>query len=505
MPVADTVAATVAEDNQHPFTDPMPARNPHGSSAALRATRRSHATLWLHGEALPHRPVTNRSLFAPGTRSARFCAFLKARRASERKGTRVRGLGGGAIDGAPSCASYGRESERSDGETRAREGRQGLSFILFTFTLGALGAFSRKRGCARMGRVAACEVRCVRDVRRTRAVHPAAVLTRLRGEAGDWGAGVTSSVARDVLVLYASKWLPPSKNALERYYSIQKRGSGCRCRRAPKSVFNIQLRNSGTIRLMAKTTLLYGQGFKMPRLCLSDFSYHIPFHTISVSICEVFAREGGGVREGHVYVTFRVFPHSFVHLLALPGDAAEDALKIPRVQNIRLLQCASIEQRMPADLFWYLFDAPSTHSRSEFRRPTPCSEESISCQSLRGDAYNAFILLPAIFAPLKNAEHVYTVWFRSASRGYSASPAYSLLLHLVQLLNQNVDHASMVLGGDAFTLYQLFPVLFAGRRNASPLRANGLFHAGSSTSDSKALGGNLRSVYVSSPAERAAH
>ncbi|KAJ7455191.1 hypothetical protein FB451DRAFT_1184517 [Mycena latifolia] len=74
---------------------------------------------------------------------------------------------------------------------------------------------------ARTGRIAACEdVRCARDVPRTRAVGPAAVLTRscilasffaavhtvwFKLEAVYSGAGVTSSVARDVLVPYARK------------------------------------------------------------------------------------------------------------------------------------------------------------------------------------------------------------------------------------------------------------------------------------------------------------
>ncbi|KAJ7472469.1 hypothetical protein FB451DRAFT_1398680 [Mycena latifolia] len=44
-----------------------------------------------------------------------------------------------------------------------------------------------------------------------------------------------------------------------------------------------------------------------------------------------------------------------------------------------------------------------------------------------------------------------------------------------------------------------------GIKNASPLRTFGLFHAGSSTADSIALGCDLRDVYVSFPAERANH
>ncbi|KAJ7472475.1 hypothetical protein FB451DRAFT_1469161 [Mycena latifolia] len=109
-----------------------------------------------------------------------------------------------------------------------------------------------------------------------------------------------------------------------------------------------------TIRLMAKTTLLYGQGFKMPRLCLSGFSifvymprssklsHSLPYHQARyhdrghvtvivlspeppscVDICKVFARTVGGVRAGHVYVTFRAVPRSFVPLSALRGCPLE--------------------------------------------------------------------------------------------------------------------------------------------------------------------------------------
>ncbi|KAJ7472485.1 hypothetical protein FB451DRAFT_1469191 [Mycena latifolia] len=91
--------------------------NPHGSSATLRAA------LTVRSSALP--PLfyfladTNSSLFAPGTRSARGARFLEARRASECTKPHARGLEGVSIGSTGSEASYGRESERLDGGTRA--------------------------------------------------------------------------------------------------------------------------------------------------------------------------------------------------------------------------------------------------------------------------------------------------------------------------------------------------------------------------------------------------
>ncbi|KAJ7472505.1 hypothetical protein FB451DRAFT_1175250 [Mycena latifolia] len=101
----------------------MHARNPHGSSAALRAARTELVRRVVRGFWVNVAPVPRVlcSLTILGRRGS-------ARRASERTSTRMRGLGGGAIDGAPSCASCGRESERSDGSTRAREGQQVRSF-----------------------------------------------------------------------------------------------------------------------------------------------------------------------------------------------------------------------------------------------------------------------------------------------------------------------------------------------------------------------------------------
>ncbi|KAJ7443460.1 hypothetical protein FB451DRAFT_1376706 [Mycena latifolia] len=137
---------------------------------------------------------------------------------------------------------------------------------------------------------------------------------------------------------------------------------------ALKKVGNTDGPLTQTIRLMAKTTLLYGQGFKMPRLCLSDFSHHMPrlskksfvnklshslpyhqsrpkarHHDLGrvtvihlspeppscVDICKFFARTVGGVRAGHVYVTFRAFPRSFVPLSALRGDCPSSRQALP--------------------------------------------------------------------------------------------------------------------------------------------------------------------------------
>ncbi|KAJ7443464.1 hypothetical protein FB451DRAFT_1190080 [Mycena latifolia] len=116
-------------------------------------------------------------------RSAACCSH-EAWRASERTGIRVRGLGGLSIGSADSEASYRRDAERSDGGTREGHHAKRTRRV----SSPALRLRYRMRWT---GRIAACaEVRSVRDVPRTPAVHPAAVLTRLRG-------GVTSSVARE--------------------------------------------------------------------------------------------------------------------------------------------------------------------------------------------------------------------------------------------------------------------------------------------------------------------
>ncbi|KAJ7472512.1 hypothetical protein FB451DRAFT_1469222 [Mycena latifolia] len=111
----------------------MPVSEVVPAAATVAAARRSYGTflyfltdlglaiLRLHGEALPRRLRSNSSLFAPGTRSARWAR--SARRASERKGIRVRGLGVAPIPRAVSDASCGRDSKRSDIGTRAGEGQ----------------------------------------------------------------------------------------------------------------------------------------------------------------------------------------------------------------------------------------------------------------------------------------------------------------------------------------------------------------------------------------------
>ncbi|KAJ7472516.1 hypothetical protein FB451DRAFT_1175261 [Mycena latifolia] len=89
---------------------------------------KSHGDLAIHVD-LPQRcaPLscyiaTSRRGSASSPSDERFpiCThFLEARCASERKGIRVRRLGGQAIEGTPSCTSYGWESECSDGGMRA--------------------------------------------------------------------------------------------------------------------------------------------------------------------------------------------------------------------------------------------------------------------------------------------------------------------------------------------------------------------------------------------------
>ncbi|KAJ7461420.1 hypothetical protein FB451DRAFT_1562726 [Mycena latifolia] len=222
MPVSEAVpvAATAAEDNQNLFTEPPPGerglqRNdgdgPSGvqgkaGSKSIRCGCNEDESVFLPIAVVDHaarrhlehpnaRAQSTRILRSAARRSHGFnqiaasrnsfgalCAVSggSARRASERTSTRMRGLGGGAIDGAPSCASCGRESERSDGSTRAREGQQVRSFKVGTFIyplifmLGVLGAFLGGRRCgfdtgdsadalvARWtGRAAACAgVRC---------------------------------------------------------------------------------------------------------------------------------------------------------------------------------------------------------------------------------------------------------------------------------------------------------------------------------------------------------
>ncbi|KAJ7455153.1 hypothetical protein FB451DRAFT_1516876 [Mycena latifolia] len=224
MPVSEAVpaAATVAEDNQKPFADPppgerglprneddsvflpiamvghdreaeverrdvdegggissipMPARNPHESSAALRAALTLYCGFKMRlrlvalGRAVPylHQGLVQRvRLGVP--RNAQALVTV-------------------------SDASHGRDSEytgRSDGGARARVrecvvSNVGRSFRvsqrLRIYTRPGLLEFApagaavsiprRERVRARKGRVAACdEARCVRDVPRTRAVHP---------------------------------------------------------------------------------------------------------------------------------------------------------------------------------------------------------------------------------------------------------------------------------------------------------------------------------------------
>ncbi|KAJ7443425.1 hypothetical protein FB451DRAFT_1437411 [Mycena latifolia] len=200
---AEVAATQWAEDNQNSFADPMPTRNPHGSSAALRAALTRGPVSLPSDEQLPR--CTRNSFGA-------LCAFYRgsARRTSERTEIHARGLGGKAIDGVPSCTSYGPDSERSDGGTRARGSASAqldlisgiamgrntwpdLKFVPDTFSRD-LTLRLRYQGESTLGGQDSCEVRCVRDVPRTRTVHPAAILTRLRR-------GDTSSVARDVLVL----------------------------------------------------------------------------------------------------------------------------------------------------------------------------------------------------------------------------------------------------------------------------------------------------------------
>ncbi|KAJ7461435.1 hypothetical protein FB451DRAFT_1181180 [Mycena latifolia] len=205
----------------------MPARNPHGSSAALRVT------LILYCEALPRCPRTNGSRFAPGTRSAR-CTRLVGRRASACLGMPINpcARARSCVDRERGLRCVMRNRLRALGWRRARarsvdfEYRGGYKYAAPPPRIRA----SRRRGFdtgervrAHSACVAACEeVRCVCHVPRTRAVRPAAVLTRScmyarasshfsSGAHTAWlevvysGAGVTNSVARDGLVLYASK------------------------------------------------------------------------------------------------------------------------------------------------------------------------------------------------------------------------------------------------------------------------------------------------------------
>ncbi|KAJ7461440.1 hypothetical protein FB451DRAFT_1181185 [Mycena latifolia] len=200
-------------------------------SSYITASRQGSASLpW--DEQLP---ICPRDSFAVSRRVLRYYrAFC----------TRVHGLGGVSIGRAGSEVSYGRESERSDGRMRAREGQR-----VHSLEVGRRCGFETKESARSSlnGRIAAyldfeyrggyeyvvpplqiCarwvmrsvsvfmvlihlssgaatsilekayprsygEGSCVRDVPRTRAVHPAAVLARLRGGLR----GVTSNLARD--------------------------------------------------------------------------------------------------------------------------------------------------------------------------------------------------------------------------------------------------------------------------------------------------------------------
>ncbi|KAJ7435761.1 hypothetical protein FB451DRAFT_1417877 [Mycena latifolia] len=169
----------------------------------------------LHSEALPRCPPTNSSLFASGTRSSRCARFIEAQRASERKGTRVRGLGGVPIAGAPSDASYGHESERFDDGIRAREA-------------GAAASIPEKARWT--GRIAACE-----------AVHCP---------------GRAQSVRRRYSLDCAEKSFIRSKNALE-HYSRARLGV-----QVPSSSAEVRVQQTAKLRLPAVFTALRKRLFK---------------------------------------------------------------------------------------------------------------------------------------------------------------------------------------------------------------------------------------------------
>ncbi|KAJ7455141.1 hypothetical protein FB451DRAFT_1565048 [Mycena latifolia] len=187
---------------------PMPARNQPGSSAALRAA----LMLYCSFTATP-------CLFALG----RVVPYLHqglvrrvARRASERTEAHVRGLGGVPIGSAGSEASHGRDSERSDGGTRARASQQVSRFQVGTlissiaagtantpphlFKRAPAGAAAsiprRERGRTRTTLDGEGSCMCGGALPRTRAVHPS---------------GGIYSIAR------RSRLFGSVKNSLERY------------------------------------------------------------------------------------------------------------------------------------------------------------------------------------------------------------------------------------------------------------------------------------------------
>ncbi|KAJ7443452.1 hypothetical protein FB451DRAFT_1190066 [Mycena latifolia] len=151
------------------------------------------AILRLHGGALPRYPRTNCPRFAPGTR----LRFLEPRRAS------------GCTE-IHACARRGVDQERGFRlgvrtrlgalgwrGPRARAGSDSaLEYVAFK-AAGAAASILEKAHPRSYG-----EGSCVRDVLRTRAVHPAVVLTRLRGVCDSWVAtGVSHSLTQFPLLV----------------------------------------------------------------------------------------------------------------------------------------------------------------------------------------------------------------------------------------------------------------------------------------------------------------
>ncbi|KAJ7443475.1 hypothetical protein FB451DRAFT_1190088 [Mycena latifolia] len=166
----------------------------HGSLARhiqihRSAARPSHAILRLHGEAPGRCPGPKRSL------SHQELVRRAARHASERKGNRVRALGGGAIGSAGSEVSYGRDYQRSDGGARARV-RESIAVDRNAFRPNLL-KFAPPGAAASIGEsadalVARCTGRKLREesIRRRFSPDCAEAFIRVRGL-------LTSNVARD--------------------------------------------------------------------------------------------------------------------------------------------------------------------------------------------------------------------------------------------------------------------------------------------------------------------
>ncbi|KAJ7431092.1 hypothetical protein FB451DRAFT_1198344 [Mycena latifolia] len=414
---------------------PMPAHNPHRSSAAQRAA-------------------------------------LMARRASERTETHARGIGGVPIGSAGSDPCDGRDSESWDGSACATQRNSDFEYR------GGYDEYATPPLQIRTSR------RCGFDT----------------GESADalvWGGscvvgdkvGTKMSHPKDKGDVRA-RWLPDNDNM----------GHSC-------SPFKA---TSGHSFSLPKTMPRIWQSFVVNKGCpvkgvtakcmwfphvwnlapSNQNQFRLTRNSISPGVTRDYLgrfRSGGWRSQGGASVFHDVLsPYRRSEVTILPQDkscwpegsirasltaqgalvATADALKIARVQ-----ECARFDlhqmSKNAADLFSYMIPYWNRdHVYTVWFCAAPSSERSLCCLALRSDELNASKPSPAVLA----ARSVSSMFFIAG---------FNILVPVT------LDSTSI--------------------KDASLLRAFGQLYAGSSTSDSKALGGYLRDLSVSLPAERAAH